>query len=233
VIAIGKAHNVSAAQVELRWLIQQNISAVTAANNLSYIKADLDVFSFELTTAEMATLSALPPSPPPPPSACLQSATFRHGGIFEDSKDVESVMDISASDCTSACCADSSCGHFVYPTYMPSGQGQKMCWFKTAKAGKFTDGRPNCTSGTVHMALRSRSARRASAGNVPLAVPVFIVNIRRGPTQNIHCVFDLLLVPHIVFVRRYQSSGFQPDLIFHKLMFSCFPNFSYTPSKKA
>jgi 2,5-diketo-D-gluconate reductase A len=152
VIAIGKAHNVSAAQVAFRWLIQQNISAVTAAHNPAYIKEDLDAFSFDLTAAEMATLSALgPPSPPPPPSACLQGATFRPGQNFENGKDVGSVMGTTASDCAAACCVDSQCGHFVYTTYMPSGvhQGQKMCWFKTAKAGSFTGGRPNCTSGTV------------------------------------------------------------------------------------
>lgn len=152
VIAIGKVHNVSAAQVAFRWLIQQNISAVTAAHNPAYITEDLDVFSFELTAAEMATLSALgPPSPPPPPSTCLQGATFRRGQNFENGKDVGSVMGTTASDCAAACCADSRCGHFVYTTYMPSGvhQGQKMCWFKTAKAGSFTGGRPNCTSGTV------------------------------------------------------------------------------------
>ena len=40
VIAIGKAHGKSAAQVALRWLVQQNISAVTAAHNPAYIAED-------------------------------------------------------------------------------------------------------------------------------------------------------------------------------------------------
>ena len=40
VIAIGKAHGKSAAQVALRWLVQQNISAVTAAHNPDYIAED-------------------------------------------------------------------------------------------------------------------------------------------------------------------------------------------------
>lgn len=57
--AIGKAHGVSAAQVALRWLVQQNITVVTAANNLEYIKEDIDLFSFSLTATEMQTLAAL------------------------------------------------------------------------------------------------------------------------------------------------------------------------------
>ena len=87
VIAIGKAHGVSAAQVAFRWLIQHNISAVTAAHNPAYAKENLDVSSFELTVAEMATLSSLgPPSPPPPPSACLRGATFRLGQNFHSKR---------------------------------------------------------------------------------------------------------------------------------------------------
>ena len=59
VIAIGAAHNVSAAQVAFRWLIQQNITAVTAAHVPEYIAEDVDVFHFELTAEEMATLTAI------------------------------------------------------------------------------------------------------------------------------------------------------------------------------
>lgn len=59
VISIGKKHSVSAAQVAFRWLIQQNITAVTAAHVPEYIAEDLDVFSFELSADEMARLSAI------------------------------------------------------------------------------------------------------------------------------------------------------------------------------
>ena len=59
VIAIGKAHGVSAAQVAPRWLVQQNITVVTAADKLEYIKEDIDLFSFSLTDMEMQTLAAL------------------------------------------------------------------------------------------------------------------------------------------------------------------------------
>lgn len=59
VIAIGKAHGVSAAQVALRWLVQQNITVVTAAEKASYEAEDMDIFSFALTTEEMGQLAAL------------------------------------------------------------------------------------------------------------------------------------------------------------------------------
>jgi diketogulonate reductase-like aldo/keto reductase len=60
VVAIGKAHKVSAAQVALKWLVQQNISAVTAAHNPAYIAEDIDLWSWgELSAAEMATLAAI------------------------------------------------------------------------------------------------------------------------------------------------------------------------------
>jgi 2,5-diketo-D-gluconate reductase A len=59
VLAIAHAHTVSAAQVALRWLVQQNISVVTAASNPAYIREDIDVFSFVLTPAEMATLARI------------------------------------------------------------------------------------------------------------------------------------------------------------------------------
>jgi 2,5-diketo-D-gluconate reductase A len=59
VVAIAKAHGVSPAQVALRWLVQQNISAVTAAHNPQFISEDLDIFSFELTPTEMNALAAI------------------------------------------------------------------------------------------------------------------------------------------------------------------------------
>ena len=59
VLAVAKAHSVSGAQVALRWLVQQGISAVTAAHNPAYITEDLDLFSFTLTDKEMADLAAI------------------------------------------------------------------------------------------------------------------------------------------------------------------------------
>ena len=64
VLAIGKAHGVGAAQVCLRWTLQRGaIAAIgTGANAATieqYTQEDLDVWDFELTDADMATLNAM------------------------------------------------------------------------------------------------------------------------------------------------------------------------------
>lgn len=55
---IAGLHNVSAAQVALRYVIQRNATFVTAGTNEEYLEEDLDVFNFELSEDEMNTLSA-------------------------------------------------------------------------------------------------------------------------------------------------------------------------------
>jgi diketogulonate reductase-like aldo/keto reductase len=46
--------------VALKWLVQQNISAVTAAHNPAYIAEDIDLWSWgDLTQAEMSALAAI------------------------------------------------------------------------------------------------------------------------------------------------------------------------------
>jgi diketogulonate reductase-like aldo/keto reductase len=52
-------HHKSAAQVALRWVVQQGVVAVTASEVASYDVGDLDIFGFELTAAEMKNLSAI------------------------------------------------------------------------------------------------------------------------------------------------------------------------------
>jgi len=56
VIEIAKIHHVSPAQIALKWLIQQNISVVTAAHTNKYIAEDIDLFGFELSLKEMEML---------------------------------------------------------------------------------------------------------------------------------------------------------------------------------
>jgi diketogulonate reductase-like aldo/keto reductase len=58
VLAIAAAHGVSAAQVALRWVVQQGVPFVTAATNATYMAEDLDLFGFALSDDEMRTLSA-------------------------------------------------------------------------------------------------------------------------------------------------------------------------------
>jgi 2,5-diketo-D-gluconate reductase B len=58
--AIAAAHGRSAAQVTLRWLVQQpDVIAIPKTARQQRLKENLDVFDFTLTGAEMARLSAL------------------------------------------------------------------------------------------------------------------------------------------------------------------------------
>jgi 2,5-diketo-D-gluconate reductase A len=59
VIAIATAHNRTAAQVALRWLVQQEIVVVTASTKASHLESDLDIFSFVLSSDEMSRLTAI------------------------------------------------------------------------------------------------------------------------------------------------------------------------------
>jgi diketogulonate reductase-like aldo/keto reductase len=57
---IGKAHGKSAAQICLRWLVQQSmVAAVPRALEEAHIVQNLDVFNFVLSDAEMARISTL------------------------------------------------------------------------------------------------------------------------------------------------------------------------------
>jgi 2,5-diketo-D-gluconate reductase B len=57
---IGEAHNKTAAQVALRWLVQQEkVSAIPKATGEDHLRANLDVFDFGLTNEEMGRVSSL------------------------------------------------------------------------------------------------------------------------------------------------------------------------------
>ena len=57
VLAVAAARNKSAAQVALRWVVQQDVVAVTASMLSNYDTADLAIFGWSLTASEMAELS--------------------------------------------------------------------------------------------------------------------------------------------------------------------------------
>ncbi|MEQ8369384.1 MAG: aldo/keto reductase [Alphaproteobacteria bacterium] len=58
--AIGAGHGKSAAQVTLRWLIQQpGVIAIPKAGRPEHMKANLDIFDFTLSDDEMARIHAL------------------------------------------------------------------------------------------------------------------------------------------------------------------------------
>ncbi len=56
---IAKAHNKSAAQVSLRYLVQMGVCAIPRTATPDHLKANLDVFDFKLSDAEMAELKKL------------------------------------------------------------------------------------------------------------------------------------------------------------------------------
>ena len=59
VLAVAAAHNKSSAQVALRWVTQQGVTAVTASTKRSHLLSDLAIFDFTLTGAEMAALAKI------------------------------------------------------------------------------------------------------------------------------------------------------------------------------
>src|SRR6478609_9898948 len=56
---IAEAHGKSAAQVMLRWGIQQGRSVIPKSTKPTRIAENLDVFDFELTTEELAAIDGL------------------------------------------------------------------------------------------------------------------------------------------------------------------------------
>jgi len=57
---IGEAHDKTAAQVALRWLVQQEkVAAIPKATGEEHLRANLDVFDFELSNEEMVRVSSL------------------------------------------------------------------------------------------------------------------------------------------------------------------------------
>jgi 2,5-diketo-D-gluconate reductase A len=59
VTAIARAHDVTPAQVILRWEVQQGIVAIPKSASAERQRSNLDVFGFALTEAEMTALAAL------------------------------------------------------------------------------------------------------------------------------------------------------------------------------
>lgn len=59
VLSIAAAHGKSAAQVALRWILQQNISLVTRSGSYEHAVDDLSAFAFNLTNHEMKELEAI------------------------------------------------------------------------------------------------------------------------------------------------------------------------------
>jgi 2,5-diketo-D-gluconate reductase B len=56
---IGKAHGKTAAQVCLRWLVQQGVGAIPRTSKVERLAENIAVFDFELTADEMREIAAL------------------------------------------------------------------------------------------------------------------------------------------------------------------------------
>lgn len=53
---IGQRHNKSAAQVALRWLVQKKVLVIPKASSTEHLRANQEIFDWELTAQEMAQL---------------------------------------------------------------------------------------------------------------------------------------------------------------------------------
>jgi diketogulonate reductase-like aldo/keto reductase len=56
---IGAAHGKSAAQVSLRFMVQQDIVVIPRTSRIEHLSENLAIFDFELTDAEMAQIRSL------------------------------------------------------------------------------------------------------------------------------------------------------------------------------
>ena len=58
-VRIGQAHGKTAAQVCLRWLVQQNVSAIPRTSRIERLSENIDIFDFELSDDEMHQISRM------------------------------------------------------------------------------------------------------------------------------------------------------------------------------
>jgi 2,5-diketo-D-gluconate reductase B len=56
---IGRAHDKSAAQISLRWLVQQGLIVIPRTSKPERLKENIDIFDFKLSAAEMERIAAL------------------------------------------------------------------------------------------------------------------------------------------------------------------------------
>ena len=56
---IGRAHRKTPAQVCLRWLVQQSVSAIPRTSRIERLSENIEIFDFELSAQEMDQISAL------------------------------------------------------------------------------------------------------------------------------------------------------------------------------
>ena len=57
--AIGKTYGKTAAQVCLRWLVQQGVVAIPRTSRIERLSENIEIFDFELSSADMAEISGM------------------------------------------------------------------------------------------------------------------------------------------------------------------------------
>merc|ERR1711948_90303 len=62
--SIASKHNVSTAQVTLRWALQRGVAVVVGTANPDHAASDLNLFGFTLTEDEVSSISKLQTKPP-------------------------------------------------------------------------------------------------------------------------------------------------------------------------
>ena len=59
IVEIANAHNVTSAQVILRWNLQRGVLVIPGSSNPEHIKENTDIYDFELTDEEMQKIEEL------------------------------------------------------------------------------------------------------------------------------------------------------------------------------
>lgn len=70
--AMGKTYNKTGPQVALKWVVQMGHAIVTKADSAEYLAEDIDVFSWNISASDMATLTARTSPSGNPSWACSQ-----------------------------------------------------------------------------------------------------------------------------------------------------------------
>ena len=58
-LRIGDRYRKTAAQVCLRWLIQQNVAAIPRTSKIERLSENMEIFDFELSDEDMQTISSM------------------------------------------------------------------------------------------------------------------------------------------------------------------------------
>jgi diketogulonate reductase-like aldo/keto reductase len=61
-LRIGDRYRKSAAQVCLRWLVQQGVAAIPRTSKLERLSENIEIFDFELSDEDMQEISSMAPA---------------------------------------------------------------------------------------------------------------------------------------------------------------------------